>query len=222
MVVCPSTIAEALMKEVGMKNVKTLTLFVDSESFYHSEASDGERKIIYIGRLTKDKGVDKIVRLADRMRDYRNVKFSISGVGPEDYSIGKLVESLDLGAKVKMNGFVNEKQKIRELKEAALFIHPSESDTFGIAVLEALASGRPALVSKNFPLVSYCKKGSCGMIPVDFSEPESVEIEIKRVLENPEIYRELSESGSKFAREQFSPRKHAENLLQLYSSQMAK
>ncbi len=217
MVVCPSSIAAAQMKGEGMRKVEALSLFVNNSTYMPTD-SKPSRNILYIGRLTKDKGVDKIVRLASAMRKDTDPQFSISGVGPEEYSIGKLIDALDAGSRVRLNGFIDENEKVRQLQESFLFIHPSESDTFGIAVLEALASGKPALVSESFPLLSYCDSGTCGMVPVDFSDVGAVAERIRRITEDGNEYRKLSTEAAEFARNKFSPRRHAERLVEIYES----
>lgn len=216
-ILCPSSPTADIMRKNGMKKVQELTLFVDNEKFGDGHSANGEAVIQYIGRLTRDKGIDKIVRLADYMKEDKSVKFSISGTGPEEFNIKKMVETLGLEGRIELNGYVDEEKKLQTLRGSRIFVHPSESDTFGLAVLEALSSGRPALVSENFPLLSYCD-GNCGMIPVDFNNLEKTAQIIKSLLSDEGKYRELSENAARFARSQFSPRKHAERLIEVYQS----
>ncbi|AKA49636.1 hypothetical protein IX51_11570 [uncultured archaeon] len=218
-VLCPSSSTADAMRKNGMHRVEELTLFVDTEKFSNGKPGNGRKVVQYIGRLTKDKGIEKIVKLADHMRNDSEVRFSISGIGPEEHAIKKMVGSLGLSETVSLNGYVSEDRKLNTLKESSIFIHPSESDTFGLAVLEALSTGKPALVSENFPLLSYCD-GECGMVPVDFSNIEETAATLKAVLLNEGRYRELSEKATAFARTKFSPKKHAEKLLEVYQSFM--
>ncbi len=216
-VLCPSTSTVEIMKKNNMHRVEELALFVDNSKYAVVPPQSGTKIVQYIGRLTKDKGIEKIVQLAEKMKNDENVQFSISGVGPEEINIRKMVVSLGLSGKVALNGYVDEQMKLESLRNSSIFIHPSESDTFGLAVLEALSSGRPALVSKNFPLLTYCG-GDCGMIPVDFGNPEETASTLRRLLEDEQYYRELSEKAAAFARTKFSPRKHAEKLIEVYES----
>lgn len=217
MVLCPSSQTAEMMKGNGIRRVEELSLFVDGNRFSPSKPGNGEKLVQYTGRLTKDKGVDKIISLAGHMRNDSSIKFAISGIGPEEYRLSRRIKEAALGDAVRMNGYVSEETKIRELGSAFLFIHPSESDTFGIAVLESLASGTPALVAKNFPLLSYCD-GECGMIPVDFDDPESIAETIRSLESDENRYRELSEKAMEFARTKFSLRRHAEMLVNTYQS----
>lgn len=216
-IICPSDQTAEMMRSNGMNSVRELTLFVDTEKYCPAENNPGKRILHYIGRLTKDKGVDKIVDLAERMRSDEGVSFSISGVGPEEYALKRSIESKGLSGKFRLNGYVDEAAKLRALEDSYLFIHPSESDTFGIAVLESLSRGRPAVVSKNFPLLSYCS-GECGMIPVDFKNPEETARTVREIIKDESRYKELSREAINFARNKFSPRKHAEMLLEIYQS----
>lgn len=216
-VLCPSASTVEMMKGQDMHRVEELTLFVDNSKFSAKIPDDGDYLLQYIGRLTKDKGVEKIVRLAEYMKDDRNVHFSVAGIGPEEQNLRNLVNTLGLSDQVSMEGYVDEEKKVASLKKEGIFIHPSETDTFGLAVLEALSSGRPALVSRNFPLLSYCD-GDCGMIPVDFDNLEETASTVRNIFSDRDMYSKLSENAAEFARRKFSPRKHAEKLIEIYES----
>lgn len=214
-VICPSGPTAEVMRENGMKNVHELSLFVDIEKYSPCERKPVSRTIQYIGRLTKDKRIDKILDLASHMKKDDGVVFSIAGVGPEEYSIKKRIESIGLEDRVRMAGYVDEKAKLSALDDSYLFIHPSESDTFGIAVLEALAKGKPALVSRNFPLLTFCQ-GDCGMIPVDFNDINATAKAIRDIIADDSRYEYLSRKAVDFVRSNFNPELHAEKLLEIY------
>ncbi|MHB1470344.1 MAG: glycosyltransferase [Thermoplasmataceae archaeon] len=224
MVLCPSNAAYSTIREGGIENVRELPLFVDTDRFVHSVGDQNHYNftIIYIGRLVEDKGVRTIVEIASNLRDMEGIRFIIAGTGPDERIIGDLVRKKGLEELVEMKGYVDENEKIKLLGSSTLFIHPSKSDTFGISVLEALSSGLPALVSSDFPLNNYCGNEENGIITTDFSDIPGTCSEIRKLVDDREYFRRLSEAARKFSVEKFSMQSHIDALIDIYSDLIAK
>ena len=218
-VLCPSNAAYATIKNGGIESVKELPLFVDTDKFVHSVGEQNHDKftITYIGRLAEDKGVRTIVDIADNLRDMEGIRFIIAGTGPDDGVLRDTIKKKGLEELVEMKGYVDEAEKINLLGSSALFIHPSKSDTFGISVLEALSSGLPALVSKDFPLNNYSGNEENGIVTTDFSNIQFACDEIRKLAGDREYFRRLSEAARIFSVEKFSMKSHIEALIDIYS-----
>ncbi len=223
-VLCPSSSAYTTIKKGGIETVKELPLFVDTDRFVHSVCSTNHENftITYIGRIAEDKGVRSIIKIAEKLRDIKGIRFIIAGTGPDDRYISDMVRSRGLHDIVGLKGYVNEEEKIKILGTSTLFIHPSKSDTFGISVLEALSSGLPALVSKDFPLNNYSGNEENGIITTDFNDIDSTCEEIRKLNADIEYFQKLSEAARKFSVEKFSMKNHVEALIDIYSGLNAK
>ena len=107
--------------------------------------SDDIINLFYAGRISKDKNLEFLFTVIHKLHKKSSYKFilNIAGNGP-DYDEYKTKYS---------NEYINflgriENDKLPELyRKAHLFLFPSTTDTFGMAVLEAQASGIPAIVS---------------------------------------------------------------------------
>lgn len=95
-----------------------------------------------VGRLQDHKRVDHIVRAFNQLGDdYRLV---VAGDGPERDSLKQLA-----GDNVEFVGYVSEERKARLLADAKAFVFAAENEDFGIAPIEAMASGTPVIGVKE-------------------------------------------------------------------------
>ena len=108
-------------------------------------AADGRVRVLYAGRLTKEKGVDLLADafLAARARDPR-LELCLAGGGPEEDAL-----RARLGSAAHFLGWLEGDGLARAYADADLFLFCSQTDTFGQVLLEAQASGLP--VSPSTP-----------------------------------------------------------------------
>jgi phosphatidylinositol alpha 1,6-mannosyltransferase len=119
---------------------------VDLELFnpaHRNRPADGEFVIGYVGRLSTEKKVRSFAPLAEAIKaaGYTNVKFVFVGHGSEEPWLRKHIPDAT------MTGVLRGAPLSRSYANMDLFAFFSETDTFGNVVLEALASGVPAVVT---------------------------------------------------------------------------
>lgn len=211
LVTAPSPSAVEFLKENGIPKAVELPLFVHTDKFKPSKSRENKFVVQYIGRITKDKGIYNILDVANEFPRNNGVKFVISGTGPEEDKIRKAITRMDLDDLVEMTGYIGEPEKMSALSNASLFLHPSETDTFGIAVLEAMSCGKPALVSNKFPLLDNDSSDN-GMIGVDFSKPSDVAERIRELKADNREHLKLCGKARKYVSENYNSAMHAELL----------
>jgi glycosyltransferase involved in cell wall biosynthesis len=108
--------------------------------------SGGRFRILMVGRLATEKRQEDLIRAIARSPHREHIELVIAGGGPREAELAALTRDLPNGARV---GFLSREQLLRELQTADLFVHCSEVELEGIAVLEAIASGTPALVAES-------------------------------------------------------------------------
>ncbi|MBE7182372.1 MAG: glycosyltransferase, partial [Terriglobus roseus] len=121
----------------------------------------------YVGRLSVEKNVGLLPAIQRdlRARGISNTRFSIVGHGSEEPALrAALPDAL-------FPGVLKGEALSAAYANMDVFIFPSETDTFGNVVLEALASGVPALVTRGGGPKFIVKDGVTGLIraPEDFS-----------------------------------------------------
>jgi N-acetyl-alpha-D-glucosaminyl L-malate synthase BshA len=106
-------------------------------------APHGERIIIHISNFRKVKRVEDVVHVYDKIRKQIPTKLLLVGDGPERASIEKLCRELDTCNDIRWLGKITNPEEI--LSMADLFLLTSETESFGLAALEAMASKVPVI-----------------------------------------------------------------------------
>lgn len=112
--------------------------------------SGGNKKIVYLGRLEKRKGVDYLLQAYARLRQTHNdVSLVIAGSGVKRRSLERYVVQYEL-PDVTFAGFIPEEDKVKLLAEADVYCSPAlYGESFGIVLLEAMAVGTPVVAGNN-------------------------------------------------------------------------
>lgn len=119
-------------------------------SFEPQTAPKGHKTILYIGRLEKRKGVIYLLKAYKKLTEHRDdVSLVIAGTGELRESLEEYVHRHDL-PNVSFLGYVSEEKKLELLHEAAVFCSPAlYGESFGIVLLEAMASGTVTVAGGN-------------------------------------------------------------------------
>lgn len=106
--------------------------------------------ILFIGRLEKRKGLKYLLQAFDLLqKTHPDMKLVIAGDGPDREKLESFVQDQKI-KHVSFEGFVDERRKQELLREADLFCSPAlYGESFGIVLLEALASGLPVVAGDN-------------------------------------------------------------------------
>lgn len=121
----------------------------------------GDIVFLSVGELSKRKNHKVVIKALSRI-DCCNIKYLIAGQGKEKMYLEKLIESLGLEEKVKLLGFRNDVDKLYQA--ADIFIFPSFQEGLPVALMEAMASGLPCIVSNIRGNVDLIKKGKGGIL----------------------------------------------------------
>ena len=106
-------------------------------------APNGERLMIHVSNFRKVKRVEDVLRVFDKVRKVIPSKLILIGDGPEKPNIERLCRELDTCNDIRSLGKVVNPEQI--LAVADLFILPSQTESFGLAALEAMASHVPVI-----------------------------------------------------------------------------
>lgn len=108
----------------------------------------GPARVLAFGRFVPKKGFDLLLQaVATLAREGLEFSLCLGGEGPQRPALERLVRELALEARVSLPGWIE--QVDEALRAADLFVLPSLDEPFGIAVLEAMASGTPILATRT-------------------------------------------------------------------------
>ena len=113
------------------------------DHFRKAIAPNGEKLIVHTSNFRAVKRVHDVVNVFNKVRKTIKSKLLLIGDGPDRHSIEQLVRDLDLGDDVR---FLGKQEMIEEILSIGdLFIMPSETESFGLAALEAMACQLPVI-----------------------------------------------------------------------------
>jgi glycosyltransferase involved in cell wall biosynthesis len=142
-----------------------------------------EKVVLFLGRVTRQKGPEYFVRAAARVAErVRNVKFVIAGSGDQLPYVVKLADELGLGNQIEFKGFLRGSDVDRAYEMADVYAMPSVSEPFGLTALEAARHGVPVILSKDSGAAEVLKRGT---LKVDFWDVEMMAKMIVAVLKYP-------------------------------------
>lgn len=130
------------------------------------DRKDGPFRIGYVGRLTAEKSVRTLARLEQVLLDrgYQDFQFVVVGEGAEQEWLRNNMRQAEF------TGVLTGAALSRTFANFDVLAFPSETDTFGLVVLEALASGVPAVVTDRGGPQYTVRHGSTGYVASGFEE----------------------------------------------------
>jgi glycosyltransferase involved in cell wall biosynthesis len=162
---------ESLLPIFGTAKAKAEVIpnFVDVREFRPSYISDAhEARIIFIGRLSDDKGIFELLKATSLLLDEgRALLVDILGVGEtddEERVVQRFASRAGLDAIALFHGVKTGPEKARLLAAATLFVLPSKLEVFPLALLEAYASGLPAVCARVGAVPEILKEGENGFL----------------------------------------------------------
>jgi len=146
--------------------------------------------VIFVGRLTVQKGPDYFLSLARKVLAKRPETIFVFAGNGEMYQHLMLTSAYRrLSGSVLFAGFLRDIAKDRLYQRADVFVMPSVSEPFGIVALEAATAGVPVIVSKT----SGAAEVLLSAIKIDFWDTDMMAGSVLRLIENGDYKRELGE-----------------------------
>jgi len=183
---------------------------------------DDDFMILFIGRLTGVKGVDKLVMaLPHILQKNPKAKLVIVGLGELQEYLVNLVKATKMSDFVKFRfEFIPEEERILHYAACDVAVFPSFYEPFGIVVLEAMSMERPVIVgaagiSGMREIVVCCGEEQCGY-HIDPNNPSDIAWGINSVLESDEKRKWLGKNGRRRVLSEFTWDKIAEKTSELY------
>jgi phosphatidylinositol alpha 1,6-mannosyltransferase len=134
-----------------------------SPAYRDRRAEDREFVLGFVGRLSVEKNVALLVTIQQRLQKLSAARFRflIVGHGGEENWLRQRL------ANAEFTGVLRGRQLAHAYADMDAFVFPSHTDTFGNAVLEALASGVPAIVTRHGGPARIVRNGQTGFICAD-------------------------------------------------------
>jgi glycosyltransferase involved in cell wall biosynthesis len=166
-------------------------------------ASSGNRAAIgTVGRLEPVKRLDRLISAAAKLRPrFPSLRVLIAGDGASRPDLERLARDLSLGDAVEFAGWRDDVANFH--RELGVFCVPSEHEGFGLAALEAMASGLPVVASRVGGLPELVEDGRTGFL-VPAGDVDALADRIGRLLDDGELRARMGAAATRAVEERFT------------------
>ena len=211
--IAPSRDMAGRLIEFGVApgRVSVIPHFIDLESWRPAQTRGVG--VLFAGRLMADRGLDHVVHIAQALP---GTQIKVAGDGPERASLEARLTMLGI-KNVTMLGRLSGDDLIQAYKNARIVLFPSLTlDTFGLSVLEAMASNKPVVATRLGGVLDLISDNENGIL-YQPDQPEQAVAGIKKLLGDDVLARTLGRNARKTA-EEFSLTDHYERIINMYAT----
>lgn len=199
--------------------IEVIPNFVDTEKFKPNTnkefrnriAPNGEKILVHTSNFRVVKRVTDVIRIFERVHKTIPSKLILVGDGPDRSECERLCRQLDICENVKFLG--KQEGLVEILTSSDVFLIPSQSESFGLAALEAMSAGLPVVSSSVGGLPELVKHNETGFI-AEIGDIDRMAKYVIDLLTNERKYERFSQNARKRAVEEFDIAK----IVPLYES----
>lgn len=140
-----------LERVIGSKSVSVIPNMVDVDFFSLpvTRPSFTPFKFLFVGFLYKKKAVDVLLSAFSKLvHEGYDVLLDIAGDGPEKIRLQKIAEIKGVSNRVRFLGLLSRENVRGAMWQSHVFVLPSYVETFGVVLLEAMATGLPVIATR--------------------------------------------------------------------------
>lgn len=208
------------------KNIEITPFGVDTNIFRpikelkDQKCNDTNFIVGTIKLLAPKYGIEYLIKGFKLFNDkYQNNNFQlrIGGNGPDEKKLKKLVLDLGINEKVVWLGYIDQEEVIKEINLFDIVVIPSVSDSesFGVAAVEAQACETPVIVTNVGGLTESTNPGVTSMV-IEPRSPEQICEKLILLYENKQIGYKMAKEGRKYVQENFELSKNFGNVEKIY------
>ena len=127
--------------------------------------NSGELRLITIGRLLPHKRIADGLHAVRRLLDLEvTCSYTVIGSGPEEAALRHLAQELGIAQRVTLLGAQPHGRVVSELQTNDIYLHPSEKESFGVAVIEAMSVSLPVVAAQSAGTQDTVVPGETGQL----------------------------------------------------------
>jgi len=157
---------------------------------YHWEKDPDKKIVLFLGRITFQKGPDYFVEAAARvLKEFPQVTFVMAGAGDMMPRMIERVAELHIGKNFHFTGFLQGTEVERIFSMSDVYVMPSVSEPFGISSLEAMVYDVPVIMSRQSGAAEILDH----VLKADFWDVDEIANKIIAILRHPSLVAEIVE-----------------------------
>ncbi len=171
--------------------------------------------LMYVGRVSFEKRLQLLLHLTKRLQTYSNdIYFAVVGDGPHLQSYRRLARKLKVQDRAIFTGFIDHYSLPRVYSAADLFVAPSDTETQGLTLVEAMSQRVPIISVKAGGVIDYIRHEKNGLF-VPPRDVEALEEAVKRLLTDSALSEQLRR-GSYQTAQNYNPHVFAKRLNRVF------
>ncbi len=182
------------------KEINVVPNFIDTAKYTNSFstgqrgvlAAEGERIVTHVSNFRRVKRIDDVIKIFFKIQKEIKARLVMVGQGPEREMAEEFVTDLGIEDKVLFLGESHEIDKILSFSD--LFLLPSESESFGLAALEAMVNRVPVISTNTGGLPEVNKQGFSGFLS-DVGDVDEMAANALKILRKEEELQEFKENA---------------------------
>jgi teichuronic acid biosynthesis glycosyltransferase TuaC len=183
----------------------------------HRSARQRIASIATVGHLVARKRHADVLRaLAVLGARHPTLRYEVIGEGPERGALEALAARLEVSERVHFHGQLAPGQALEQLRRCTLFAMPSTEEAFGVAYIEAMGAGLPAIGCRGEPGPEEIAAAGGGMVLVPPGDIERLTQRIDELLCDPSLLRETARRARETVAAHFTWERCAEQTLDAY------
>jgi glycosyltransferase involved in cell wall biosynthesis len=164
-----------------------------------AQAAKTGRKILYVGRIKRYKGLDVILRAAAGLkREFPDLELEIAGSGDDVPRLKELAKTLGMESWTRFLGFVTEAKKVEIYGAARVVVNSSLKEGWGLTSIEANACGTPVVATDVPGLCDSVRDGETGFL-VPFGDVDAFAAAMRRILGDSPVAEAMREKALAWA-----------------------
>ncbi len=189
LVLANSRAIEQRARELGAGATRVVHLGADVPA---RRPSDGAGALVTVAHLVERKRHADVLRALWLLRDsHPALDWIVVGDGPQRPALERLAAELELSGRVRFTGRLPPAEAVATAQRGAVFVLPSVDEAFGVAYVEAMAGGVPAIGARGEPGPEEIAAAGGGIRLVSPGDPEALAAELRTLLDEPDWRREL-------------------------------
>jgi glycosyltransferase involved in cell wall biosynthesis len=180
-----------MVEKYGIRPEKIRVIY---NGVYPIVEGEKQKLVLFLGRLTIQKGADVFLRAAKKIIDFEpDVRFVVAGAGDLLPELIAQACALGISNRVMFAGHLTDKEMKYIYGVASVYVMPSVSEPFGITALEAMSAGTPTIASRTAGVCEtfyHCLK-------VDCWDSDEIANKVISLLRYESLHASLSENGKR-------------------------
>ncbi|MBI5222920.1 glycosyltransferase [Candidatus Micrarchaeota archaeon] len=228
-VITPSEELKKELEKYGLKNIEYVQNGIDLtrfdgasketiEKFKRQYKLADKHVVLYTGRLSIEKGVDRLVEIAGLL-DSKNTVVLIVGTGPRFENLKKKTDKQRI-KNIIFTGFVNNEELIAAYQSADVFVSPSTSETFGLTFVEAMYNGLPVIGMNKLGPKEIIKDGQNGYL-IQTNQTREIVERVNRLISEKELRTQMSNHAREDA-QKYGIARNIAKILEIYQKTIKK